>query len=186
VNSPLGAAGLVLDIAGAFALAQAFMFKGAKQQRVETDCYYDFNPTAVVSVAQQRADAWAGFGLLALGFLGQMDVALNWRVDWLNATYAIVAASALVGIALTALYLWFRPVAARSVIENRLRNEADTGDWYGFNQTVIGMSRVWGPGLDSPRLVTQQRSSAPCLLATGVGGELRNTLWLRRVRRRIF
>jgi hypothetical protein len=147
MSSPVAAAGLIFDIAGAFALAQAFMFKGAKQQRVETDSYFNFNPVAVVSAAQQRADAWMGFFLLALGFVGQMDGALNWNADFLSAAEAIITASVIALAALGALHFWFRPAAVSGAIENRLNNEADAGDWLGFNQTIIGLSRVWGDRL---------------------------------------
>ena len=123
------------------------MFKGAKQQRIETDRYFNFNPVAVVSGAQQRADAWVGFAPLALGFVGQMDNALNWNVDWLTAAEAITAASVLALSTLAALHFWFRPEAVNSAIEHRLRNELGSGAWLGFNETIIGMSRVWGDRL---------------------------------------
>ncbi len=142
--SPLSLFGLILDIAGAFALAQAFMFKGLHQQRIETETYYDFNPVAVVSLAEQRIDAWVGFGLLAAGFLGQAGGLITWHAQCGYYVAAACIASGLSAFLLFALRRWLRPWSVRKAIEHRLRNEAAAEAWYEFTTTLAAMARVRG------------------------------------------
>jgi hypothetical protein len=74
----LGAIGLCFDIIGAFFLSKALVFKRPKEVRLETNSYFDGNPFALRSIAQQRIDARAGFVFLLLGFGGQFIAYTTW------------------------------------------------------------------------------------------------------------
>jgi hypothetical protein len=57
MTSPIAAAGLVLDIGGAFLLALAFMFKMPASISLETATVYNGNTIALMSLAKQKAEA---------------------------------------------------------------------------------------------------------------------------------
>ena len=64
--------GLSFDIAGGFALASGFMLKRPTDTFRESRNYYGYNLFLIKSSMLQRAEAWAGALLLALGFVLQM------------------------------------------------------------------------------------------------------------------
>jgi hypothetical protein len=71
MTSPIAAGGLVLEVAGALALASAFMLKLPRAWRQEATPYAGINARLFLSGAKQTADAWIGGALLAFGFSGQ-------------------------------------------------------------------------------------------------------------------
>jgi len=77
VTAPINAAGLVLGIGGALALASAFMFKRPREVADESASAWGWNPYLLESVAKQTADAWVGGTLLTLGFALQLADAVS-------------------------------------------------------------------------------------------------------------
>lgn len=135
--SPITAAGLVLDIGGAFALAMAFMFKQPEDQMAEAASHYDFNPVLAVSLAKQTADAWVGFGLLAAGFLLQLEPSTGWQLDWACYAATLPAAAAVDVCALILLFKFLRPWSVKRAIEHRLRSYRNASRFDLFREALV-------------------------------------------------
>jgi hypothetical protein len=67
----VGSIGLVLDISGAFFLAQSFILKRREAVTREASDYFSGNPYRLRSAVFQANEAWVGFAYLLLGFTGQ-------------------------------------------------------------------------------------------------------------------
>lgn len=67
----MGGIGLLMDIVGAFLLAESFVLKRRDQIVRETNSYWDGNPYSLRSACYQAIEARAGFAHLALGFSAQ-------------------------------------------------------------------------------------------------------------------
>jgi len=138
MSSPLAAGGLILDIAGALALASAFAFKRPGDIAAEAGTYWDFNAPLLLSIAKQTADAWVGAALLMLGFAGQFDSALGSHSLSFSVTVPLAIAIDLV--ALAGLYRGLRPWNVRRLIESLLAGQ-DVAKWH---TSIIWLSRAQG------------------------------------------
>jgi hypothetical protein len=142
MSSPLSAAGLVLDIAGAVVLASAFAFKTPRHIEAEAGTYFGFNAPLLLSLAKQTADAWTGAGLLVLGFAAQFESALGSRALSLRITLPVAIALALGAFA--GLHLWLRPWNVRRVIGRFLASQHQSGRLDGWQAAIIWFSRACG------------------------------------------
>ncbi|WP_258359435.1 hypothetical protein [Moorella sulfitireducens (nom. illeg.)] len=68
---PIGLLGLVSDIVGAYYLASSFIRKRPEEIIQEAGSYWGYNPSLLNSMVEQQVEAWLGFTLLSIGFLGQ-------------------------------------------------------------------------------------------------------------------
>ncbi len=68
---PVGLLGLEIDIIGAFFLAKSFIRKSPQDIVVEASTYVGYNGAQLKSIVEQQIEAWIGFVLLTLGFIGQ-------------------------------------------------------------------------------------------------------------------
>jgi hypothetical protein len=67
----VGDIGLVLDITGAFFLAQSFVLKKKEEIARETASYFDSNPFLLRNACYSSVEARVGVFFLVLGFVGQ-------------------------------------------------------------------------------------------------------------------
>ncbi|OIQ10403.1 hypothetical protein MOOTH_27040 [Moorella thermoacetica] len=68
---PIGLVGLVSDIVGAYFLTSSFIRKRPDEIIQEASTYCGYNSSLLRSMVEQQVEAWLGFTLLLLGFLGQ-------------------------------------------------------------------------------------------------------------------
>ncbi len=123
MTSPITAGGLLLDIAGAYVLAMAFMFKNPKEARREAATgIVGGNTFLYISLAKQTADAWVGATLLTGGFLAQLlDNAIGGeRPSWLCLGITLSIAGALIVVAVLLLHFVVRPIFVGRAVESRL------------------------------------------------------------------
>lgn len=145
MTSPIAAGGLILDVAGAFALASAFMFKKPRDVLYEAQPHYGPNPALVLSQAAQTADAWVGAALLSAGFLGQLIDAAGWQPGWACLALTLPLAGVIAAASLATLRWVLRPWNERRTIQGVLRAQRDRGDrdeqWFA---TVVWLARTKG------------------------------------------
>jgi hypothetical protein len=104
MSSPISAAGLVIDVAGALTLAMSLMFKQPAAMLTESGTYVGANPYFFFSQVKQTADAQVGAALLAIGFVLQLEGALGWHPAWAQ-LYWTLPMAAIADVAAVALLL---------------------------------------------------------------------------------
>lgn len=121
MTSPLTAGGLLLDIAGAVALAMSFMTKKEKEALQEAGTYAGQNPFLFLSLAKQKADAWVGAALLIMGFLAQFVAnVIDDEPDWLSLCRALAAGAMLATLGGVLLRYGVRPYFVGRAVEAAL------------------------------------------------------------------
>jgi hypothetical protein len=114
VSAPIAEAGLIVDIAGAWALALGLMVKREEEIVTEATTWAGYNSALLESMAEQKADAQVGAFLLTVGFLGQFVSSVGWAPSWAHWWWTIPVAIAL-SVAGFAFLMWFwRPRKVRS------------------------------------------------------------------------
>ena len=111
-NGFVGSVGLVLDVCGAFFLAESFVIKKREETLRETRSYWDGNPYSLRSAVYQAIEARVGFGFLFLGFLGQFLAYTGWFTTGENRWPIPMLASGVVGLGIAILVV--RQVSRRS------------------------------------------------------------------------
>jgi hypothetical protein len=119
VAAPVAEAGLVVDIAGAWALALSFMAKRSQEIVKETTTLAGWNPAQMESIAEQTADAQVGAVLLTLGFAGQFASSIGWTPSWATMWLMLSAAAAVSIVAFAFLWWIWRPDKVRNVQQAR-------------------------------------------------------------------
>lgn len=146
MTSPIAAGGLILDVAGAFALASAFAFKKPRDVYYEARPYYGPNPSLVLSQAAQTADAWVGGILLGCGFLGQLVDSVGWEPGWARLCWTLPVAGAF-GLGSLATLRWLiRPWNERRTVHGLLiaMHGAGRAEEDGWHTAVIWLARTKG------------------------------------------
>lgn len=145
VTSPIAAGGLILDAAGALALASAFAFKRPRDVLFEARPYYGPNPSLVLSQSAQTADAWVGGALLFAGFLGQFVDSVGWEPGWACLAWTLPVSGAMAVSSLAALRWVLRPWNERRTIQGTLEAQREIGradeDWFAH---VVWLARTKG------------------------------------------
>jgi hypothetical protein len=116
MTSPIAASGLVLDVAGALALASAFMLKRPMAWRQEASTYVGINSRLFLSAAQQTVDAWVGAAFLAAGFSLQFSASVGWDPAWACLSRVLPVAFVLDGLGAVLLFRYLRPLSVRRAI----------------------------------------------------------------------
>lgn len=116
VTSPIAASGLVLDVAGALALASAFMLKRPIAWRQEATPYVGINSRLFLSAAQQTVDAWVGAVYLTAGFALQFSASVGWHPAWACLSRVLPVAIALGVLGGVLLFGYLRPLNVRRAI----------------------------------------------------------------------
>jgi hypothetical protein len=139
--APISAAGLVLDVGGAVALASAFAFKRPRQIREEAGSYFGFNGFLLLSLAKQTADAWIGGSLLVLGFAGQFLGTIDWSPAWASYWVTLTVAINVLACSLVLLAV-ARAWNVRRSIDDYLRSVAEQEE--SLTSSVVWFSRAAG------------------------------------------
>lgn len=124
--APVAEAGLIVDIAGAWALAMGLTVKDAASVALETASFYGGNPYLARSAAAQRADAQVGAVLLSLGFFGQFASSVGWEPRWATSALMVGLAMAIAIVAYVFLFRLWRPLTIARVEAERQRLESDS------------------------------------------------------------
>jgi hypothetical protein len=165
--SPISAGGLVLDVAGALALASAFAFASAKDIRQESQTPFGgyANSYLVVARARQTADAQVGGVLLVLGFVAQFADNVGASASWL-CLWVTLPASIVIALVGAGLLVWVvRPFTVRRSIEHQLVVLRDDGHVDYWRQFISNFGDVLGDEL--------QANEAPADLALRLLGPKR-------------
>jgi hypothetical protein len=113
VAAPFAEAGLIVDIAGAWAIALGLMWRREEDIVTEVTNWAGYNEPLLESIAKQKADAQVGAVLLTIGFAGQFVASIGWEPSWAHWWWTIPAAIA-VATGGFAFLMWFwRPRMVR-------------------------------------------------------------------------
>jgi hypothetical protein len=112
---------LIVDVAGAWALALSFMAKRSEEIVDETASLTGWNAAMMRSIAEQTADAQVGAVLLTFGFLGQFAASVGWTPSWASTALMVPLAVAVAAAAFAFLWFVWRPVKVRNVERARSR-----------------------------------------------------------------
>lgn len=115
-SGSLSQAGLVLDIIGAYFLAQGFIQKRPEDVVKETSSYWGGNPFLLRSVISQRIEARVGFIFLLFGFMGQF---LSYAGAFASSDYRVAGELVSFGI-----IVWVIAIEIVKKISNRLAIKA--------------------------------------------------------------
>ena len=106
VSAPIPEAGLIVDIAGAWAIAFGVMWKREEDIVTETTTFVGYNGALLESIAKQKADAQVGAVLLTIGFVGQFVASIGWESSWAHWWWTIPVAIG-VGAGGFAFLMWY-------------------------------------------------------------------------------
>jgi hypothetical protein len=156
MTSPIAASGLVLDVAGALALASAFMLKRPIAWRQEATPYVGINSRLFLSAAMQTADAWVGAAYLAAGFGLQFSASVGWHPSWACLWRTLPVAFALDVLGAVLLFRFLRPLNVRRAIAYDLEErwpeyERDYPDREQAEQEWRLLLEGWGVMVDKDR-----------------------------------
>jgi hypothetical protein len=149
--------GLLLDMIGAFFLAESFVVKRREQTLREASDYYDGNPHRLRSAVHQAIEGRVGFACLLLGFSAQFAANTDWFEAGLNDSPLPLATTGLVafGVLFTAVRIVSRRASRRAVarawgrsIENNLGHE---GRSIRTADQVVDLCFFYGHALDLKR-----------------------------------
>jgi hypothetical protein len=164
--SPVAAAGLVLDVAGALFIAAGLIVKRPAAIAREAGSYFGSNRYLHLSLIVQKSDAQVGAAFLVAGFAGQFLASSGWRPD-VREIVAVLIACALAGLgAVVAWWLrWRRTREALAGFVLEVVEDSKKDAAMGESQLVRGLTRVASVGGVEPR----QRETVGELLSRALG-----------------
>jgi hypothetical protein len=91
MGSSLTAAGLLADIVGVAFIGFAFLRNDARVLLEQAKTVWDYSPTVLSALCEQKADNIIGIVFLFVGFVLQLCAAFGWDLSWFSDTIIFAA-----------------------------------------------------------------------------------------------